>query len=431
MVEAWLGIGMSAGRVAAGCLSPLGSWDWRGAPRAVRPQERGPHGKWASWGAQGRAPTVQGRALRHTAAETTVGGAPLRPVEESEPDSTDRARAVEISDLREGSLLSVEDATSEEGSLLSHAGTPQVGPRSPRTDGPRAAAPFAGGPSTGAPHAGGPSTRLYEAFMDAQLQFLQGLPGFEELPLPEALAAQISAKLVPQGPWGTPEPMPAPQREGPASSSAPSSGKMRPRVDSRLFRTQRLRRVRFTYFDGGSAVQAFNSLCYPEHSLDVPLLGIDLLAFGQDKILCVVDMQPVTGTHHSLESVSAAVAAVKQRHGALFQSMSSRFFLETRFFSPYMLLFRSTQGWRDPVLQFSGGDLSSAFFELMQLYHQLLDSAPMVSDPERVASIQRGQSDYDTYFSTTDPAIALFNTYFGEAWSERYTREFLFPELRR
>ena len=58
----------------------------------------------------------------------------------------------------------------------------------------------------------------------------------------------------------------------------------------------RFRRVRMTYFDGGKALQVFNSLWYPTFDRpDAPLLGVDLLRFGPKKFLCVVDAQPPGG----------------------------------------------------------------------------------------------------------------------------------------
>lgn len=44
-----------------------------------------------------------------------------------------------------------------------------------------------------------------------------------------------------------------------------SKGRAGARMENWAFRTQKLRRVRMTYFDGGEAGQAFNSLCYPEY----------------------------------------------------------------------------------------------------------------------------------------------------------------------
>jgi len=59
------------------------------------------------------------------------------------------------------------------------------------------------------------------------------------------------------------------------------------RVGSTVFETEAFRKVRMTYFDAGDKVQVFNSLWYPRAECgDVPVLGIDLLCFGGNKV-CV------------------------------------------------------------------------------------------------------------------------------------------------
>lgn len=44
-----------------------------------------------------------------------------------------------------------------------------------------------------------------------------------------------------------------------------SKGKEGGRVENCLLRTSKLRRIRMTYFDAGTGIQAFNSLCYPDY----------------------------------------------------------------------------------------------------------------------------------------------------------------------
>ena len=57
-----------------------------------------------------------------------------------------------------------------------------------------------------------------------------------------------------------------------------------------------------TYFDAGSKVQVFNSLWYPRYHLDAPVLGVDLMCFGNRAVLAVVDCQPLGGRSSSSNS---------------------------------------------------------------------------------------------------------------------------------
>lgn len=58
------------------------------------------------------------------------------------------------------------------------------------------------------------------------------------------------------------------------------------------FTSPQVRKVRLTYFDAGDKVQVLNAVVYPDSSLDFPLMGIDLISFG-DKHLAGVDVQPL------------------------------------------------------------------------------------------------------------------------------------------
>lgn len=41
--------------------------------------------------------------------------------------------------------------------------------------------------------------------------------------------------------------------------------------------------------------------------------------------------------------------------------------------------------------------------------------------------VRQRQIEYDTYNSIKDPAVGIFNAYFGKEWSQKFIREFLFP----
>ena len=109
------------------------------------------------------------------------------------------------------------------------------------------------------------------------------------------------------------------------------------RVGSRVFEVPgKFRRVRMTYFDGGQALQVFNSLWYPTFDRpDAPLLGVDLLRFGPKKFLCIVDAQPPQGRARAAHDTST-LDAIKRKYPDL-EGEVSRYYDDNRFFSKQML----------------------------------------------------------------------------------------------
>ena len=65
-------------------------------------------------------------------------------------------------------------------------------------------------------------------------------------------------------------------------------------IRSWLWDVPGFRRWRVTRLDAGESLQVLNSVAYPSHDLDHPILGIDLLWFGaRQKLVAVLDFQPL------------------------------------------------------------------------------------------------------------------------------------------
>lgn len=198
------------------------------------------------------------------------------------------------------------------------------------------------------------------------------------------------------------------------------------RVVNWLCSASRLRRIRMTYFDGGSAVQAFNSLIYPEFGYDVPLLGIDLLSFGANKILCVIDFTPLTQDPAYLDKYTSPLAPSRAKIAELCGRMTKKFYDESLFFSDQLIFYRSELGAKDPVLEVPKGLLFSTYVDYIDTYLRILHAAKPNEDPLRMSYVASRQNAYNEYSEERDPAIKIFNKHFGEQWSERFTSEFLF-----
>jgi hypothetical protein len=101
------------------------------------------------------------------------------------------------------------------------------------------------------------------------------------------------------------------------------------------------RKIRMTYYDAGDNTQVFNAVWYPDPQYNLPVLGIDLLAFNRKKYLAIVDFQPI----HEDEADHAStyehlLEPIKENYDSLKGRMSSKFYDETQFFSQQMLFAR-------------------------------------------------------------------------------------------
>ncbi|MEL7035433.1 MAG: 15,16-dihydrobiliverdin:ferredoxin oxidoreductase [Cyanobacteria bacterium J06592_8] len=196
-------------------------------------------------------------------------------------------------------------------------------------------------------------------------------------------------------------------------------GKNPAMIESWCYECPQLRKIRYTYINAGETAQIFNSVIYPSYEYDLPLLGIDFLAFGKKKILVVLDFQPLFREPEYMEKYIEPMAPIREKYDELAQGLAMKFYDENQYFSPY-LLFAKTDA--ETVVN----SLFPAYQEYIQLYWQLLEQAEPKRDREDIDNIIKAQKDYDQYSAERDPASGLFNSYFGHEWSEKFLHEFLF-----
>ncbi|CAM9148366.1 unnamed protein product [Phaeothamnion confervicola] len=217
------------------------------------------------------------------------------------------------------------------------------------------------------------------------------------------------------------------------------------RIVSLAFKSKEIRRLRLTYFDGGPAVQVLNAVLYPDPSVDMPVLGLDLISFGK-KHLAGMDFQPLYDDAAYRERYTAPLLPVKAKYPVLGQKMSQRFYDSARFFSDAMLFARFEDA--DVI----NDTLFPAFKDYVSIYADTLAAAVAAKtepsaavaavtsttaataatglDADAARNLGR-QAAYDQYNAERDPAHGLFVGYFGEAWSERFMDTFLFPLSQR
>ncbi len=198
-------------------------------------------------------------------------------------------------------------------------------------------------------------------------------------------------------------------------------GKNPAMIESWCYECPELRKIRYTYINAGETAQIFNSVIYPSHKYDLPLLGIDFLSFGKKKILVVLDFQPLFRDTEYLEKYIEPMAPIRNKYKELAQDLEMKFYDANQYFSKY-LLFAKTDA--DTVVN----RLLPAYQEYIQLYWQLLERAEPKTEPEAIARVVQAQKDYDIYSANRDPASGLFSSYFGPEWSEEFLYGFLFED---
>jgi 15,16-dihydrobiliverdin:ferredoxin oxidoreductase len=184
------------------------------------------------------------------------------------------------------------------------------------------------------------------------------------------------------------------------------------------------RKIRMTYYDAGDNCQVFNSVWYPDPKYNLPVLGIDLLAFNRKKYLAIVDFQPL----HEDEADHATtyedrLAPIKEGYDSLKGRMSSKFYDETQFFSQQMLFARFED---EGVVS---KDLMPAFQSYVKTHLDLVrETTPKESDVDAVLQRQKA---YDIYSADRDPATGLFCSMFGGDWAMDFVHDFLFSMSTR
>lgn len=239
--------------------------------------------------------------------------------------------------------------------------------------------------------AGAEHRLLYMPFLDWQLQFLRDNLELKDLPFEEHLSKQESTKK-------------------PAV------------IESWQYESPEFRKIRLTYIDAGQNAQVFNSVWYPRHSYDAPILGIDFLAFGPKKVLAIMDLQPLSQDEEYLEKYITPLVPLRDKYQDLCGRMSSRFYDEAKFFSKELLFGRFDND--QPVME----SLYPAMKEYVEYYLKTIRDLKPDESEEFQAKVKEMQREYDQYSAEKDPAVGLFTTYWGKDWAEDFTHNFLFSE---
>ena len=120
-------------------------------------------------------------------------------------------------------------------------------------------------------------------------------------------------------------------------SNVSARGKNRATIQSWCYQCPQLRKARYTYIDAGETAQVFNSVIYPAHHYDIPLLGVDFLSFGKKKILVVMDFQPLFRDRAYLDKYIEPMRDIRDKYNELAQNLEMKFYDANQYFSKYLL----------------------------------------------------------------------------------------------
>ncbi len=200
-------------------------------------------------------------------------------------------------------------------------------------------------------------------------------------------------------------------------------GKTPATIQSWHYRCPQFRKIRYTYIDGGDTIQVFNSVIYPHHTYDIPLLGIDLLSFNQRKNLVVIDFQPLFRDDDYQARYIEPMKPIYESYDDLAQNLGMKFYDANRYFSKYLIFAKADA---DMI----STRVLAAYKDYLDRYFQMMDEATPLTDPSDIQRIVQAQKDYDQYSAERDPAHGLFSSYFGHEWAERFLHEFLFADSK-
>lgn len=192
------------------------------------------------------------------------------------------------------------------------------------------------------------------------------------------------------------------------------------RIGNMCFKNEFFRKVRLTYFDGGDAVQVFNAVWYPKYEYDLPILGIDLISLGKSRVLNVIDFQPLHPTEEYSEKYIQPLSEIRQKYPDLQGVLSGKIYDDTSFFSKNMLFGRFSD---ESKLQ---SEVYPAYMEYLNAYVAMMKGATPDHRPAAKEVVLARQTAYDTYSALKDPAVGLFDAYFGKEWSASFVHDFLF-----
>jgi len=186
-----------------------------------------------------------------------------------------------------------------------------------------------------------------------------------------------------------------------------------------LFEAPNFRKWRITQLDGGEKIQVFNTVAYPIFQCEQPILGVDILWFGNSqKLLTVLDYQPLIQDNEYLQKYCAKLNVIKNKYPEFDNTQMKRIYDSNKYFSPWVIICRGNKSNLDEDLN----NIFSLFLEEYLKINSFFSENQFLNSQE----VQLKHFEYDDYSADKDPADKLFKKFFGEEWTSKFIRNFLF-----
>ena len=191
------------------------------------------------------------------------------------------------------------------------------------------------------------------------------------------------------------------------------------KIQNWLYKTPNLRKWRITKLDGGEKIQVFNTVAYPAYKCEQPILGVDILWFGNsEKLLSVLDYQPLIQDQAYLKKYCSKLNFIKNQYSEFSNTKMKNIYDSNKYFSPWVIICR---GNKINLVK----DLSN-IFELFLEEYLKINSICNENKFLNTRQIKSQHYKYDAYSAAKDPAGKLFNKFFGENWTKHFIKNFLF-----
>ena len=193
------------------------------------------------------------------------------------------------------------------------------------------------------------------------------------------------------------------------------------KIQNWLWDVPGFRRWRVTRLDAGNKLQVLNSVAYPNYNQEKPIMGIDLLWFDKSKkLVAVLDFQPLIQEKAYFDKYFDDLRSLKDRFPKFNHQDKMISYNPNEYFSPWLLFCKGGEVEANEILPL-------IFTLFIDSYWKVANKKNNFPDRLTFDKVKRLQINYDTYSEEKDPAHAIFAGFFGQEWSERFSKEFLFP----
>ena len=186
-----------------------------------------------------------------------------------------------------------------------------------------------------------------------------------------------------------------------------------------LFKLPNYRKWRITKLDAGEKLQVLNTVAYPTFKSEMPILGVDILWFGNSqKLLAVLDYQPLIQDINYLNKYCSSLKLIKNKYSEFNNTKMKNIYDENQYFSPWVIICR--------------GNKSNLELDLDNIFRLFVEEYLEINENNKenqfldFDQVKNSHIDYDKYSAERDPAGKLFQSFFGDIWTSNFIKNYLF-----